>query len=408
MLAGPDFEVLDPGYLVIEGGRITEVGPGRPGDRSGVVLDARDTIVAPAFINAHTHVADGIIKEVGFGHEYWDVMMPPDGLKHQALRQTAPDDVTTGIADALDCMLATGTLTFVDFREGGRSGVDILRRASAASPVRAVALGRFGAYPPQPVEQLERNAGRLTDANLAEVEAILEAADGFSLVTGNDLTDEALEQVGTFVRQRGRLLAVHAAEAPGYRMISITRTGRADVPRVLEHLRPDFVVHLTLATVDELDSVAKAGVPAVVCPRIQGVMGLGVPRFDWMLERGMLVALGTDNLMLCGPDLLRELEYSSRVVRALRTSATYPSARQLLQMVTINPARILGRDREIGSLEPGKRADVVVFDARSANLRPVRDPVATLVNRADGRDVAAVVREGRVVHGRLPTSHGGR
>jgi cytosine/adenosine deaminase-related metal-dependent hydrolase len=408
VLAGPDFEVLDPGYLVIEGGRITEVGPGRPGDRSGVVLDARDTIVAPAFINAHTHVADGIIKEVGFGHEYWDVMMPPDGLKHQALRQTAPDDVTTGIADALDCMLATGTLTFADFREGGRSGVDMLRRASAASPVRAVALGRFGAYPPQPVEQLERNAGRLTDANLAEVEAILEAADGFSLVTGNDLTDEALEQVGTFVRQRGRLLAVHAAEAPGYRTISITRTGRADVPRVLEHLRPDFVVHLTLATVDELDSVAKAGVPAVVCPRIQGVMGLGVPRFDWMLERGMLVALGTDNLMLCGPDLLRELEYSSRVVRALRTSATYPSARQLLQMVTINPARILGRDREIGSLEPGKRADVVVFDARSANLRPVRDPVATLVNRADGRDVAAVVREGRVVHGRLPTSHGGR
>lgn len=408
MLAGSDFEVLDPGYLVIEGGRITEVGPGRPGDRSGVVLDARDTIVAPAFINAHTHVADGIIKEVGFGHEYWDVMMPPDGLKHQALRQTAPDDVTTGIADALDCMLATGTLTFVDFREGGRSGVDMLRRASAASPVRAVALGRFGAYPPQPVEQLERNAGRLTDANLAEVEVILEAADGFSLVTGNDLTDEALEQVGTFVRQRGRLLAVHAAEAPGYRTISITRTGRADVPRVLEHLRPDFVVHLTLATVDELDSVAKAGVPAVVCPRIQGVMGLGVPRFDWMLERGMLVALGTDNLMLCGPDLLRELEYSSRVVRALRTSATYPSARQLLQMVTINPARILGRDREVGSLEPGKRADVVVFDARSANLRPVRDPVATLVNRADGRDVTAVVREGRVVHGRLPTSHGGR
>jgi cytosine/adenosine deaminase-related metal-dependent hydrolase len=258
------------------------------------------------------------------------------------------------------------------------------------------------------VEQLERNAGRLTDANLAEVEAILEAADGFSLVTGNDLTDEALEQVGTFVRQRGRLLAVHAAEAPGYRTISLTRTGRADVPRVLEYLRPDFVVHLTLATVDELDSVAKAGVPAVVCPRIQGVMGLGVPRFDWMLERGMLVALGTDNLMLCGPDLLRELEYSSRVVRALRTSATYPSARQLLQMVTINPARILRRDREIGSLEPGKCADAVVFDARSANLRPVRDPVATLVNRADGRDVAAVVREGRVVHGRLPTSRRGR
>jgi cytosine/adenosine deaminase-related metal-dependent hydrolase len=161
------------------------------------------------------------------------------------------------------------------------------------------------------------------------------------------------------------------------------------------------VVHLTSATEDELDAVAKAGVPAVVCPRIQGVMGLGVPRFDWMLERGITVALGTDNLMLCAPDLLRELEYSSRVVRALRKSARYPTAQQLLQMVTVNPARILGREREVGSLEPGKLADIVVFDGHSPNLRPVRDPVATLVNRADRQDIAAVLREGRVVHGKL-------
>jgi cytosine/adenosine deaminase-related metal-dependent hydrolase len=406
VLAGPEFEALNPGYLVIEGGRIAEMGAGRPADRSGVVLDARQAIVAPAFINAHTHVSDGIIKEVGFGHDYWDVIMPPNGLRHRALRETTPEDVAAAIGDALECMLASGTLTFIDFREGGREGVQVLRRAAAGHPVRAVALGRFRAYPPQAAEDLERNAGRLPDAKLAEVDAILEVADGFSLVTANDLTDEALGQVGALVRGRGRLLSVHAAEAPGYRTISVARTGRADVPRLLEHLKPDFVVHLTQATEDELDAVARAGVPAVVCPRIQGVMGLGVPRFDWMLERGMVVALGSDNLMLCGPDLLRELEYSSRVVRALRKSATYPGARQLLQMVTVNPARILGRDREIGSLERGKLADVVVFDARSPNLRPVRDPVATLVNRADARDIAAVLREGRVVHGRLATSTG--
>jgi cytosine/adenosine deaminase-related metal-dependent hydrolase len=144
----------------------------------------------------------------------------------------------------------------------------------------------------------------------------------------------------------------------------------------------DFVVHLTTATADEIDAVAKARVPAVVCPRIQGVMGLGVPRFDWMLERGMLVALGTDNLMLCGPDLLRELEYSSRVVRAIRTSATYPSARQLLQMVTVNP-RILGvTARSAGARQAGRCR---CPDAGSLNLRPVRDPVATIVNRADSR-----------------------
>jgi cytosine/adenosine deaminase-related metal-dependent hydrolase len=401
VLAGPEFEVLDPGYLVIEGGRITEMGAGRPADRSGVLLDARHGIVAPAFINAHTHVSDAVIKEVGFGRDYWDVIMPPDGVRHRALRETAPGDLAAGIGDALDCMLASGTLTFVDFREGGRDGVQALRQAAGQRPVRAVALGRFRGYPPQSLVDLERNAGRLTDGELAEVAAVLEVADGFSLVSGNDLTDEALEQVGALVRERGRLLAVHAAEAPGYRTISVSRTGRADVPRILDHLRPDFVVHLTSATEAEIDAVARARVPAVVCPRIQGVMGLGVPRFDWMLERGMVVALGTDNLMLCAPDLLRELEYSSRVVRALRRSATYPTARQLLQMVTVNPARILGREREVGALEPGKLADVVVFDAHSPNLRPVRDPVATLVNRADRQDIAAVLCEGRLVYGRL-------
>jgi len=404
VLAGPTFEVLDPGYLVIEEGRIIDLGAGRPADRSGIVLDAREAIVAPAFINAHTHVSDGIIKEVGFGHDYWDVIMPPDGLRHRALRETTSDEVAAAIGDALTCMLASGTLTFVDFREGGRDGVQVLKGAAAGRPVRAVAMGRFRAYPPQAAEDLDRNAGRVPDTALAEVETILEIADGFSLVTANDLTDEGLEQVGSLVRGRGRLLGVHAAEAPGYRTISVSRTGRADVLRLLEHLRSDFVVHLTSATEDELDAVARARVPAVVCPRIQSVMGLGVPRFDWMLERGMVVALGTDNLMLCAPDLLRELEYSSRVVRALRLSATYPSARQLLQMATINPARLLGREREVGSLERGKLADVVVFDAGSPNLRPVRDPVATLVNRADARDIAAVLHEGRIVHGRLATS----
>jgi cytosine/adenosine deaminase-related metal-dependent hydrolase len=401
VLAGPEFEVLDPGYLVVEGGRISEMGAGRPADRSGTLLDARHAILAPAFINAHTHVSDGMIKEVGFGRDYWELIMPPDGIRHRALRETTPAELASAIGDALEGMLASGTLTFVDFREGGRAGVHALRRAAAGHPVRAVAMGRFRGYPPQAIEHLERNAGRLTDEELAEVDGVLEIADGFSLVTANDLTDEGLRQVAERVRARGGLLGVHAAEAPGYRTIALSRTGRGDVPRLLDHLRPDFVVHLTQATEDELDALARARVPAVVCPRIQGVMGLGVPRFDWMLERGMVVALGTDNLMLCAPDLLRELEYGSRVVRALRKSATYPSARQLLQMITVNPARILGRDHEIGSLEPDKLADVVVFDARSPNLRPVHDPVATLVNRAEARDIAAVLRQGRVVYGRL-------
>jgi cytosine/adenosine deaminase-related metal-dependent hydrolase len=106
VLAGPDFEVLDPGYLVIEDGRIAEVGTGRPPAQAGPVLDACDTIAAP------------------------------------------PETVRAGIEDALDYMVACGTSTFCDSREGGRAGVRLLRAAAAGRPIRAVALGRFGAFPP--------------------------------------------------------------------------------------------------------------------------------------------------------------------------------------------------------------------------------------------------------------------
>lgn len=401
VLAGPEFEVLDPGYVVIAGGRVAEVAAGRAPGHAGVVLDARDTIVVPAFLNAHTHVSDAILKEAGFGRAHWEIVMPPDGLRHRGFRETPLETVRACMHDTLDYMVACGTSTFVDFREGGLAGVRLLKEAAAPRPIRAVALGRFAEFPPQPLESLEANRGGLTARHRAEVERVLREADGFSLVSANDLTDAALEDLAVTVRATGRLLSIHLAEVPGYRAISLGRTGAGDVDRVLARLRPDFVVHLTDATEPEIDRLAAAKMPVVVCPRIQGVMGNGIPRFDLMMERGMLVALGTDNLMFSSPDPLRELEYGSRLIRAVRRDPSFPSAVQMLQMLTVNPARLLGREADLGSIEAGKCADLVVFDARSANLRPVRDPVATIVHRAEPRDIKAVLHEGRVVHGAM-------
>lgn len=402
VLAGEDFDVLAPGWLLVDGGRIVDLGPGRPPQQAGPVLDARDCLVAPAFINAHTHVSDAVMKDQGLGQPFWDLIMPPDGLRHRVLRATAPEALQAAITDVLAHMVTTGTSTFVDFREGGPEGVRVLKRAAAGQPLRSVALGRFGPSGAQPPACLDANAGRLDAAQVAEIDAVLDGGEGFALPSANEVTDEALREVSWVVRARGRLLAVHAAETARYRDISVARTGRGDVDRVLEHLRPDFVVHLTDATERELDAVAEAGVKAVVCPRIQGVLGLGVPRFDQMLERGICVALGTDNVMLSAPDMLREVDYASRVIRAVRRDPRYPTARDMLRMATINGARAIGRGEDIGSLAPGRRADMVMFDLQSLNLRPVHDPVASLVNRADVADIRAVLHEGAPVHGLLP------
>ena len=129
------------------------------------------------------------------------------------------------------------------------------------------------------------------------------------------------------------------------------------------------------------------------------MIGLGIPRFDLMLEAGMEVALGTDNVILASPDPLAELQFASRVVRALREDPSFPTATELLKMITINPARILGLDHQQGSIDAGKRADLVLIDTTTDNLAPVTDPVAALVNRATAADIRAVFHEGSLVHG---------
>jgi 5-methylthioadenosine/S-adenosylhomocysteine deaminase len=118
-----------------------------------------------------------------------------------------------------------------------------------------------------------------------------------------------------------------------------------------------------------------------------------------MLEAGMNVAIGTDNVILASPDPLAEIQFASRVIRALRADPSFPTASEMLKMITMNPARILGVDHERGSIEVGKRADLVLIDATTGNLAPVSDAVAALVNRATAADIRAVFNNGALAHG---------
>lgn len=400
VLSGPDLVPHHDSWIEVnEDGRISALGDDVRDHGEITRLDASGLIVCPAFLNAHTHIIDGFLKEVGFGLPYWEVFMPPDGLRHQALAATTPEVVERQLGRTLDQMIACGTSVFVDFREGGRAGVELLERVAADRPIHPVTLGRFSAYPPQPPDALATNSGPLDAEALAEVASIVEAGAGFTLISANDLTDEALTQVGVHVRDLGGLLALHVAESPPYRETSIERTGQSDVHRVADHLHPDFAVHMTFATAEERARLAEAGIPAVCCPRNHAGIGLGIPRFDLMLEAGMNVALGTDNVILASPDPLAEVQFASRVIRALREDPSFPTATDMLKMITTNPAEILGLDDERGSIEVGKRADLVLVDSTTDNLAPVSDPVAGLVNRATSADIRAVFHSGELAHG---------
>jgi cytosine/adenosine deaminase-related metal-dependent hydrolase len=407
VIAGEDLRLLSPGYVRVDGGTIVDVGEGVPSPElaSGhTVIDLPGQLVMPGLINCHTHIGDAVVKELGYGVPAdVNLLWQPDGLRHVRMAELSRRERVAGIRRALARALATGTVALADFREGGTEGIAELREAAEGLPLRCLAFARHTTFPLHTDQALLGNSEGLTPAQLDEVHAGLDVAEGFSPLWANDTTDVGLDQIREVVRGRGKLLATHAGETNAYRELSILRTGHGDVARVVDFLTPDFVVHMTSATDDELDLAAASGVPIVMCARTQAALGYGIPPFVRAAERGAMVGLGTDNAMISSPDLLAELEFMSRSLRSATGNPAAITARQLLAAVTVDAARILRLDRELGSVSPGKSASMLVIDMDSDNLSGSVDPIASVVDRASPTDIRAVLVDGKLAYGALPT-----
>lgn len=395
-LLGPELELTERPTLSIEGGRIVGIDQGGPSD-----VDLGDCLLIPGLINAHTHVGDSSLKEVGYGRSGWEIVMPPDGVRHVRLRDLDRGDQIDAMAATARYMLRHGVVAFGDFREQGAGGVAALMEATAPLPIEPVVYGRHATPPPHTDDDFSLNRG-LPPGYSDEIADVLAVAGGFSVVTANDTTDRGLSETREAVRAQGGRLAVHAVEDARYRDESIRRTGRGDVERIVDLLRPDHIVHMTAADDRELDLVAEAGIPIVVCPRMQAVLGNGIPPVLGMLERGIEVALGTDNAMLTSPDPLREMDFLSRALRAEQRRPARPTPVEVLRMATVGAAKALGLDDRLGSLSEGKEATFASIRLSGDSLIGTSDPVAAVVSRAEADDVAALVIRGMVVAGDVP------
>ncbi|MFB6071078.1 MAG: amidohydrolase family protein [Halanaeroarchaeum sp.] len=331
VLRGPDFEPIH-GRVVIEDDEIVAV------EETGT--SPGDDVVLPAFVNAHTHVGDSIAKEAGRGLDLDELVAPPDGLKHQLLREADETAKVEAMRRTVQFMASSGTAAFLDFREGGVAGVEALREAASDSPVRALAYGR-------------------------DEEAVLEVADGFGASGASDAEFDAVRRAA---REAGKPFGIHAGERDS-----------GDVNPALD-LEPDHLVHMVHATDLHLERLADSGVPVVACPRSNLVTGVGLPPLRDLLDH-TTVALGTDNVMLNGPSMFREMEFAAKCCDV--------DAVDVLRMATVNGARVAGIGG--GILEPGQPARLLVLDGDSDNLAGYQDPVRAVVRRAGTSDVERVV-----------------
>lgn len=360
VLRGELLEPCGPVDVSVEGGLFSRIG-----DIGGGGLDGRGLLAVPGLINCHTHVGDSIAKDVTAGMDTDSATHPALGAKAAVLARTEPAHLAEHMRASCRAMVRTGTTSFVDFREGGAAGARLLK--SLDVPVRAVVLGR--AADPE-----------------SEMGGVLDAADGVGVSGANECSDAELAAYSRCPKLR----AIHSAETESSVRRSAERTGRSEVRRALS-MRPHFLVHMTHATREQMASAAGAVRGIVACPRSNAALGAGTPDIGAMAKSGCAVALGTDNVMVNSPDMLREMDYAAKLSGL--------GARRILQAATVDAGRILGDGS--GVIEEGRRADAFFVELNDAALHPAHDLHAAVVGRASEASVRAVMVGGEIVHGAL-------
>ena len=384
LLSGVDVEYVDQGYIEIEDGKIKSTAAGEY-KGSNKKMDAKEFLVIPGFINAHTHIADSIAKDIGVEQRLDERVHPVFGLKKRILQKSLPEHLKIFIRNSAISMMKNGIVAFADFREDELDGIRLLNEAIEDLPIKCITLGRINYY------SNPKDSTGLPAEKEEQVKRVVSEADGLGISGANENTDAILAQFRQLVGKK--LLAIHAAESKETVEFAKVNTGRSEVDRIMEYLRPDFVVHMTNATEDEISLVAESGAGLILCPRAHGVLGAGIPKVGQMLKQNCLVAIGTDNVMLNSPDILRELDYIWKASRA--TESEMLRARELLKMATVNAAQILRLNT--GCIEVGRAADLIFVDKKHVDLYPMHDPYASIVQRLSRSSITAVMIDGRFV-----------
>jgi cytosine/adenosine deaminase-related metal-dependent hydrolase len=385
LLLGRELDHIERGYVEIESGKIKRAASGSY-KGTAKSLDAKGFLILPGLINAHTHIADSIGKDIAASRGLDARVHPILGAKKKILQKSQPKHLKAFIRNSAITMMKKGIVAFADFREDGPEGVELLKEAIDGLPIKCVVLGRTSHY-----SSPSRDEVGLPPEAMEQARRVLKMSDGLGISGANENTDAALAQY----RQLGgkKLVAIHAAESKETLKFSKEHTNRSEVERIMEHLKPDFVVHMTNATEDEISLVAKSGTGIVICPRANGVLGAGIPKVDQMLKHGCLLAIGTDNVMLNSPDILRELDYIWKASRATEGEMFEP--RQFLKMATVNAAQMLRLNS--GCIEAGRAADLIFVDKRHADLYPMHNSYASIVHRLSQSSIRAVMIDGRFV-----------
>ena len=353
------------------------------------VVNCDGLLLIPGLINSHTHIGDSIAKDISLDKDPDSKINPIFGIKQKILRETEPKKLIHFMRKTMKSMLKKGITTFVDFREGGLEGILLLQKALDDLPIRAIILGRIEYY--QSKSQIKRNTP-IPLSYQSQIEQLVKNCNGIGISGSNENSDSSLKQFS----KTKKIRAIHCAETKQSYFISKQLRKKTEPERCIL-LKPDFLIHMTYATKNDLKFVSKKIKGIVVCPRANASLAEGIPNVDQMLKAKCNVTIGTDNVMINSPDMFREMDFLWKVTMGIQKKRIDP--KKILKMATVNAGKLL--DKKIGCIKEGYLADGVFIKKDNLDLDPLQNPHASIVHRASENSIKAVMIEGEIIHGKL-------
>jgi len=386
--------IIDNGYLCVNGNSIIHVGSDdNKLFKAAVTIDANGGIVLPGLINGHTHTSMTLFRGLA------DDLPLMEWLNNYIFPVESRMDAEFVYAGAmLACaeMIMSGTTTFCDMYLFENE----VARAAGESGMRCIvgeALYDFDSPNYGPVKQGLAYAEKLIKTwqpnNLVNV-----SVDPHSLFT---CSPELLLAANELALAYKVPLVIHVAETLTELQEVKTRYGKGPVRHLesLGLLGPHLVaVHCVHLDESEIKLLAEHQVSVIHNPESNMKLASGVSPVPELIAEGVTVGIGTDGCASNNNlDMFSEMDMTAKLHKLNTMDPTTLKAMTVLRMATIEGARALGIDKITGSLEPGKRADIIVVDTRKPHLTPMYNPCSNLVYSATGSDVIHTIIDGRVV-----------
>lgn len=390
-------DVIEDGAVAVHRGRIVALGKRVDIEKSYAgreTIEARGRVVMPGLINGHTHVPmtlfRGLADDLDLNEWLTKFIFPAEA------KNVTEDFVRVGTRLGLAEMIRGGTTTYCDMYYFE----DAIADETAKAGVRGV-LGET--VIDFPVADNKTFAEAMT-----YTEKYIEKWRGHALITPAiaphapyTVSEEHLKAVRDLSNRLKATIVIHVAETRK-EVEDVTRDHNASPVAYLARIGflYDRVIaaHTVHLTTEEIELLKRLGTGAVHNPQSNMKLASGVARVPEMLRSDVALGLGTDGAASNNDlDMWEEMDTAAKLHKLTTNDPRVVAAREVLEMATIRGARALHLEREIGSLERDKRADLIVVDMDALNQTPIYNVYSHLVYATKAADVRTVVIEGRVV-----------